>query len=184
MVIESFRISAIFKGVTFRAAQAALLTKYNNMKGNPEVIAILNSLLADELAAISQYMVHSEMCEDWGYSKLHKVIEERAFAEMRHAENLIKRILFLGGTPTVTRPSPIVIGEDIVEQLKNDLKAEEEAIVAYNKAVRQIAQLSDAGSRSLVAHTLRDEEDHLDWIETQLGLIEQLSLPTYLSKQL
>lgn len=154
------------------------------MKGNPEVIAILNSLLADELGAISQYMVHSEMCNDWGFSKLHKAIEERAFTEMKHAESLIGRILFLGGIPTVTRPSPIVIGKDIVEQLKNDLKSEEAAVGAYNKAIGDIAHLGDGGSRSLVAHTLRDEESHLDWIETQLGLIEHLTLPVYLSKQL
>ena len=138
------------------------------MKGHKEVIATLNIQLADELTAINQYMVHSEMCADWGYGELHEAIEKRAITEMRHAEKLIGRILFLDGKPIVSELNPLHIGGTVEEQLANDLAAELGAVEMYNKGIRQAAELGDNGTRSLLESILADEEDHADWIEAQL----------------
>jgi bacterioferritin len=153
------------------------------MKGHPEVIDTLNSLLADELTAINQYVVHAEMCGDWGYDKLHEAIEKRAIQEMKHAEELIERILFLEGMPVVSELNKISIGENVLKQLENDHASEKEAVEAYNAAVGQTAQLGDNGSKMLVESILKDEEDHIDWIEEQLDQIEQMGYQQYLNKQ-
>lgn len=153
------------------------------MKGNDEVIASLNYLLADELSAINQYMVHSEMCADWGYGELHEAIEQRAITEMRHAEKLIGRILFLNGRPTVSELHPIHIGSSVAEQLKIDLNTEYAAVEAYNKAIHQASGLGDNGTRAILEGILHDEEVHVDWIEAQLDQIEQMSIQTYLVEQ-
>ena len=153
------------------------------MKGNEQVIATLNYLLADELTAINQYMVHSEMCADWGYGELHEAIEKRAIMEMRHAEKLIGRILFLEGMPVVSVLNPLHIGTNVVEQLKRDHDAEAGAIETYNKAIRQAVEVGDNGTRGLLEDILHDEEDHADWLETQLVQIEQMGLPAYLVEQ-
>ena len=154
------------------------------MKGNEKAIEKLNALLADELTAISQYMVHSEMCDDWGYGRLHEAIEKRAIDEMRHAEKLIGRILFLEGVPIVSELNKIHIGAEVEAQCKNDWNAEEGAIKAYNKAIRVAADVGDNGSRDFLTSILTDEEDHIDWIETQIEQIAQLGVENYLVEQM
>jgi len=153
------------------------------MKGNENVIATLNTLLADELTAVNQYMVHSEMCADWGYDKLHHLIEKRAIDEMKHAEKLIGRILFLEGRPIVSKLLEIHIGGDVRVQLENDWQSEQGAIASYNAAIRQAVELADNGTRALLESILHDEEAHIDWLETQREQINQLGLPTYLVEQ-
>jgi len=153
------------------------------MKGNEKVLAQLNYFLADELTAISQYMVHSEMCANWGYKHLHEAIEKRAIDEMKHAEKLIGRILFLEGKPVVSELNALHIGETVEAQLKNDLDAEAGAIKAYNEAIRICLELGDNGSRELIESNLHDEEDHLDWLEAQLDQIGQMGLQNYLQAQ-
>ena len=153
------------------------------MKGNAKVIALLNEFLADELTAISQYMVHSEMCDSWGYTKLHKAIEKRAIDEMKHAEKLIGRILALDGTPIVSELLKMGIGADVEAQLKNDLAAEAGAIKAYNKGISTCLELGDNGTRRLIDANLQDEESHIDWLETQLEQIAQMGLQNYLQSQ-
>jgi bacterioferritin len=154
------------------------------MKGNDKIIATLNSLLADELTAINQYMVHSEMCANWGYDQLHKKIEKRAIDEMKHAEKHIGRIIFLEGTPIVTKLKDLHIGESVEAQLKDDLNSEAGAIKAYNDAIRQAVELGDNGTREMLEAILKDEEDHLDWLEAQLDQIKQMGVQNYLSMQM
>ncbi len=154
------------------------------MKGNEKIIALLNEFLADELTAISQYMVHSEMYANWGYKKLHEATEKRAIDEMKHAEKLIGRILFLEGQPIVSQLNKINIGASAEAQLKNDLAAEVGAIKAYNDGIRQCLELGDNGSRELIDANLHDEEEHLDWLEAQLDQINQMGLQNYLLGQL
>jgi bacterioferritin len=154
------------------------------MKGNDKVIAVLNDLLADELTAINQYMVHSEMCANWRYEKLHKAAEKRAIDEMHHAESLIGRILFLAGTPVVTNLKKIHIGAAVEEQHRNDLASEAEAITAYNAGIRLCVEVGDNGTRELLEATLKDEEEHLDWLEAQLEQIEHMGISSYLVEQI
>jgi bacterioferritin len=153
------------------------------MKGNDKIIAMLNAFLADELTAISQYMVHSEMCADWGYARLHEETEKRAIGEMKHAEKLIGRILFLEGQPIVSKLNKISIGANVEEQLKNDRLAEEGAIKGYNEGMRLCQELGDHGTRRMISSNLEDEEGHIDWLETQLELIAQMGLQNYLLSQ-
>jgi bacterioferritin len=153
------------------------------MKGNEKILAKLNDLLSDELTAISQYMVHSEMCDNWMYAELHKKVEERAITEMKHAERLIARILFLDGTPIVSSLKKISIGADIQKQLENDLAAEYGAVKGYNDGIRLAYELGDNGSRELMDSILSDEEDHVDWIEAQLDQIKVMGLQSYLVEQ-
>ncbi len=154
------------------------------MKGNEKIIQQLNARLADELGAINQYMVHSEMCADWGYDRLHETVEKRAIEEMKHAEELIARILFLEGSPTVSEMSPITIGADVETQFKNDLAAEAQAIKDYNQDIKLALDLGDNGTRKLLQSILKDEEDHLDWLETQLEQIKQIGIQNYLVEQI
>ncbi len=154
------------------------------MKGNEKLILTLNSLLADELTAINQYMVHSEMCADWGYDRLHEAVEKRAIDEMKHAEKLIGRILFLEGLPIVTNLKKIHIGGDVKAQVENDRISETEAIQAYNDAIRQSADLGDNGTHELLKSILVDEEVHLDWLEAQLDQIDQIGIENYLVFQI
>jgi bacterioferritin len=154
------------------------------VKGNEAVLATLNQLLADELTAINQYMVHAEMCDNWGYEKLEEVIEARAITEMRHAEKLIARILFFEGRPIVSNLNPIHIGADVAAQLQNDWHAEDDAIKAYNEGIRQAVQVGDNGTRELLQSILVDEEDHIDWIEAQQDRIAQMGIENYLARQI
>lgn len=153
------------------------------MKGDERVVKKLDDLLCDELTAIMQYMVHSEMCANWGYHRLHKAVEKRAMQEMQHAEQLITRILFLEGTPTVSRLNPIHIGADVPKQFQADLDAEMRASVAYNDVIRITGDANDGATRELLESILKDEDAHIDWIEEQLDQIEQLGTPLYLSTQ-
>jgi bacterioferritin len=154
------------------------------MKGNTKIIVTLNALLADELTAINQYMVHSEMCANWGFDRLHKAIERRAVDEMKHAEKLIGRILFLEGMPLVSRLNELQIGGEVEGQLANDLAAEQVAVRAYNNAIAQAVQLGDNGTRELHESILKDEEAHIDWLEAQLDQIKQMGLQNYLAQQM
>lgn len=153
------------------------------MKGNTELIKTLNSLLADELTAINQYMVHSEMCANWGYGKLHKQIEKRAITEMKHAEKLIGRILFLEGLPTVSELNKITIGADVPKQLASDHAAEADAIKAYNNAIIQAGEVKDYATRDVLQGILNDEDGHMDEIEELQDQVAQMTLPSFLTTQ-
>lgn len=151
------------------------------MKGKPEILDSLNFLLRDELTAVNQYFVHAEMCADWGYESLHEVIEERSIVEMKHAEHLIARILFLEGTPVVDKLNPIHIADNVEAMFANDRKAELGAIAEYNKAVQLAAELADNGTKKFLDAILKDEEAHLDYIESQLDQIAQMGIESYLT---
>ncbi len=153
------------------------------MKGNKKLLDTLNSLLADELTAINQYMVHSEMCDDWGYEKLHERFEKRAIEEMKHAEKLIGRILFLEGTPIVTNLGKINIGADVPKQLANDHTAEADAIKAYNEAIKLAGEVGDFATREILERILGDEDNHIDGIEELQDQIEQMTLSIFLTTQ-
>lgn len=153
------------------------------MKATTAIIDGLNDALGDELAAISQYMVQAEMNERWGYGRLHDTVRARATDEMRHAEMLIERILFLGGMPTLTKPVAIHIGTDVREQIANDLADEHTAFETYNKLGALAAAENDRGSEELFATILRDEEAHLDLLEGQTAQITQMGLETFLATQ-
>jgi bacterioferritin len=153
------------------------------MKGNDNIITALNNLLADELTAINQYMVHSEMCDNWGYEKLHKAIEKRAIDEMHHAEWLIQRIIFLEGMPVVSNLNPIHIGANVSDMVLNDAEAEVGAIHAYNDAITLGHEVGDQGTVDLLMRILKDEEAHLDWGEVQRDQIDQMGLQNYLTNQ-
>ncbi len=153
------------------------------MKGNDKLIAALNSLLSDELTAINQYIVHSELCANWGYEKLHDVVEKRAIDEMKHAERHIARIIFLEGMPVVSELKAIKIGDMVEKQLANDLEAEYGAVKAYNAAIKLAVEIGDNGTREMLESILKDEEAHIDWIEAQQDQIKQMGLAPYLSEQ-
>lgn len=153
------------------------------MKGNEKLIEKLNSLLSDELTAINQYIVHSEMCANWGYDKLHEGFEKRAIDEMKHAEQLIGRILFLEGTPVVSKLNQIKIGADVEKQLKNDHAAEEDAIKSYNEAIKLAGEVNDFATREVLEKILNDEDKHIDKIEELQDQISQMSLQLFLSRQ-
>lgn len=154
------------------------------MKGNPKLLEVLNSLLADELSAISQYMVHSEMCDAWGYQKLHDAVEKRAMDEMKHAEKLIGRILFLEGHPMVSKLHPIKVGAEVPAQIANDLESESGAIVAYNEAIKLAGEVGDHATRDFLTKILLDEDRHLDELEMMRDQIQQLGVQLFLVSQL
>ena len=154
------------------------------MKGNQEIIDALNQALAEELTSINQYILHAEMCEDWGYSKLHGVVEKRAIVEMKHAEKLIGRILFLEGQPIVSKLDEFHIGSTVKSQIENDRMAEFEAIKLYNEIVALTTKLGDNGTKVLVESILTDEEDHIDLLEEQLTQIEQMGYEFFLNQQI
>ena len=153
------------------------------MKGNPELIDSLNDLLASELAAINQYMVHAEMAEDWGYERLSKNFKTRSITEMKHAERLIERILFLEGTPIVSNLDDIHIGSTIPQQVDNDHASELTAIKMYNEAIVLAGKVLDYATRDVLEGILRDEDKHLDELAELQDQIEQMTLPTFLSTQ-
>lgn len=151
------------------------------MKGNAKLIETLNALLADELTAINQYIVHGEMCANWGYGKLHDPFEKRAIHEMKHAEKLIERILFLEGLPIVSNLNPMHIGSDIPKMLENDHKAEEGAIEAYNAAIKLAGEVGDYATREILEKILTDEDGHIDAIEELQDQVAQMTLPIFLT---
>jgi len=153
------------------------------MKGDERVVRKLDELLSDELTAINQYVVHSEMCANWGYQRLHQAVEKRARQEMHHAEKLIARIIFLEGTPTVSRLNQIHIGADVLKQLQADHDAELHTVGLYNEAIHLSDEASDAATRELLESIVKEEDGHIDWLEEQLDQIAQLGVPLYLSTQ-
>ncbi|MBS1874971.1 MAG: bacterioferritin [Acidobacteria bacterium] len=154
------------------------------MKGNPKVIAKLQEALREELTAINQYFLHAEMCENWGYKKLSKFIKKQSIDEMKHAEVLIERILFLDGSPNLTDLLPLNIGVNVKAQLENDLKLETNAVAMYNESVKVSRDEGDNASRELFERLLKDEEEHADWLETQLFQINEVGYERYLSRQI
>lgn len=154
------------------------------MKGNEKIIEQLNARLAEELTAINQYMVHAEMCDNWKYEKLHKTIEKRAIDEMKHAEKLIARILFLEGRPTVSKLNKMHIGAEVPKMHEYDHTAEEEAIRGYNESIRIAVEVGDNGTRELFESILKEEEGHVDLIEAHLDQIRQLGAQNYLVEQM
>jgi bacterioferritin len=152
------------------------------MKGNPKVIKELNDALREELTAINQYFLHAEMCENWGYKKLADYIKKQSIDEMKHAEVLIERVLFLDGTPSM-EPLRLTIGDNVRRMIESDLELELGAVKRYNAAVQIATQEKDNGSRDLLVKLLKDEEDHVDWLEAQLHQIKEVGYERYLSLQ-
>jgi bacterioferritin len=154
------------------------------MKGNEKLIEDLNKRLAEELTAINQYFVHAEMCDNWKYKRLHEVIRKRSIMEMVHAEKLIERILFLEGRPIVSNLNQMFIGDQVPKMHANDHGAEEMAIKGYNETIRLAVEVADNGTKELLEEILKDEEDHIDWIEAQLDQINQVGVENYLEQQI
>ena len=154
------------------------------MKGNPKVIEALNGALHEELTAINQYFLHAEMCENWHYDRLGDLIKKESIGEMKHAEILIERILFLDGTPNLTLPISLTVGKNVKEQIESDLQLEIEAAAMYNRAIELARQESDNASRELFERLLKDEEEHVDFLEAQLHQIKEMGYERYLSQQI
>jgi bacterioferritin len=153
------------------------------MKGNPKVIAHLQEALHEELTAINQYFLHAEMCENWKYEKLSKYIKKQSIDEMKHAEALIERILFLDGTPSVSEALSINVGSNVRAQLESDLKLEIEAVAMYNKSIEVARHEGDNASRELFERLLKDEEEHVDWLEAQVHQMNEIGYERYLGQQ-
>ena len=152
------------------------------MKGNPTVLEHLNTALRDELTAINQYFLHAEMSENWGYKKYSKYIKRQSIDEMKHAELLLERILFLDGTPRM-QPMDLTIGRSVKEMIESDLALEHEAVASYNESIRICVENGDNGSRDLFMKLLHDEEGHVDWLEAQVHQIKEIGYERYLSTQ-
>jgi bacterioferritin len=154
------------------------------MKGKPKVLEVLAGVLTEELGAVVQYILHAEMCDNWGYKSLGSFTQKRAIEEMKHAEKLIERILFLEGAPNVQSLPKIEAGKDVQDQFTIDLNGERTAIVSYNQGIATCTSAGDRGTADLLLANLHDEERHADYLETQLGLIKELGLANYLSQKL
>jgi bacterioferritin len=154
------------------------------MQGKPEVIEALNRALTIELTAINQYFCQAKMCMNWGYRKLGAKHYEESMGEMRHAEKLIDRILFLEGVPEIARYDVIRVGTDVKEQFENDLKLELSGVALYNEAIDLCSRVKDNGTREILEPILSESEEHVDWLETQLHLLEQVGLQNYLTEQI
>lgn len=154
------------------------------MKGDPEVIELLNACLAHEFSAINQYFIHSRMCQDWGYQKLAKKKYDESIEEMRHADRVIQRILFLGGVPNMQKINPVRVGENVKEQHEVDLKLEMEALERLSKGIATCRDKLDEGTRQLLDGILHEEEEGIDWLEAHLELIEQVGIQNYLAQMI
>ena len=154
------------------------------MRGHDQVISALNDILTAELTAINQYFIHARMCENWGYQRLWKKIREESIGEMKHADQLIARILYLEGLPNLQRLGKVNVGQTVPEQLRLDLDVEKAAVKALNAAIELCRSLGDNGSREMLAEILEGEEDHANWLEAQLTLIEQVGESNYLAQQI
>jgi len=154
------------------------------MKGKSEVLKVLQEMLKEELGAISQYFLHNEMCENWGYERLSKHIKKLSINEMGHSEKLVERILFLEGMPSLSELPKLNIGKDVKQQLENDLALEQGAVNDYNESITTCRKAGDNGTADFLKEILTEEEGHVDFFEEQLGLIEQLGLQNYLAQQL
>jgi len=153
------------------------------MKTSKKLLDALNDLLADELTTISRYMVHSQLCEEWGYGKLHKAIKHHAKDEMHHAKWLIERILFLEGAPVMSKLNPIRVGKTVPDMLGGTEEDELKAVQAYNKGIGLARETGDEATAHLLTKILRMEEEHMDWAERQRLQVEQLGLQNYLARQ-
>jgi bacterioferritin len=154
------------------------------MRGDPQIVEALNAVLTAELTAINQYFVHAKMCRNWGYEKLAKKKHDESIGEMKDADQLIERILFLEGVPNVQRLNPVRVGEDPIEQHRLDLEMEKEAVARLNEAIRLCLDKKDAGTRELLEHILEGEEEGVDWLEAQLHLVEEVGKQQYLAEQI
>jgi bacterioferritin len=154
------------------------------VKGNQQVIDALNGALTIELTAINQYFCQAKMCQNWGYLKLYRKHYEESLGEMKHAEKIIERIIFLEGVPEIARYDVIRVGSNVPEQFEHDLKLEMGGVKHYNHAIALCHQLGDHGTRDLLEPILRESEEHVDWLETQLGLIEEIGRENYLTEQM
>jgi bacterioferritin len=158
--------------------------RFPEMKGSSKVIDALNDALHEELTAINQYFLHAEMCENWHYDRLGDFIKKQSIGEMKHAEALIERIIFLDGTPNLTRHIDLTIGKNVKEQIESDLNLEVEAVAMYNRAIETSRQEADNASRELFERLLKDEEEHVDFLEAQVHQIRELGYERYLSQQI
>ena len=154
------------------------------MKGQQAVIDVLNQVLTAELTAVNQYFVHAKMCRNWGYMRLADYIKKESIDEMKHADSLIERILYLEGVPNLQRLNKVNVGETVPEQLKLDLEVEREAVARLNEGMKLCRDLADNGTEDLLRHILVAEEEHADWIEAQLSLIDQIGVANYLAQQI
>ena len=154
------------------------------VRGDPRVLTVLNDVLTAELTAINQYFIHARMCENWGYERLWKKVREESIGEMKHADRLIERILYLEGTPNLQRLGKVNVGETVPEQLRLDLEVEKAAITALNNGIETCRSAGDNGSRELLEDILLGEEQHANWIEAQLALIAQAGEANYLAQQI
>lgn len=154
------------------------------MQGDKAIIRLLNAVLTNELTAVNQYYLHARMYENWGFARLGKITYEESIGEMKHAELLIDRILFLEGVPEIARYDVIRAGNDVKDQFEVDLDLETRGVKTYNEAVALFAEKQDSGSRELAERILVDSEEHVDWLETQLNIIEQIGIERYLAEQL
>jgi len=154
------------------------------MKGNPDILTLLNDLLTNELTSINQYFVHAKMQQNWGYERLAKKVHDESIEEMKHADELIDRILCLEGVPNLQRLNKLNVGQTVEEQLRSDLGLERIAVDVLNKGIQKGRDLGDNGTEELLSDMLEDEEEHLNWLETQLELISQVGLQNYLAEQM
>ena len=154
------------------------------MQGDKRVLEQLNLALKEELQAINQYFLHAEMCENWGYERLSEYIKKQSIGEMKHAEEIIERILFLDGTPNMTEPMQLTVGRNVREQIESDLALETDAVKMYNQAVNIARDAADNTSRELFERLLRDEEEHVDWLEAQIHMMKEMGYERYLSQQM
>lgn len=154
------------------------------MKGQQDILDLLNEVLAGELVAINQYFLHAKMCQNWGYKRLYEHIRKESIDEMKHADELIERILYLEGLPNVQRLGKVNIGQTVVEMFRNDLAVETVAIPLLNKSIETCRQIGDNGSQHLLESILVSEEDHVDWLEAQLELVKQVGEANYLAQQI
>jgi bacterioferritin len=154
------------------------------VKGHERIITLLNEVLTGELTAISQYFIHARMCENWGYERLWKKVRDESIGEMKHADRLIERILYLEGVPNLQRLGKVNVGQTVPEQLTLDLDLEKAAITLLNRGIEQCRAEGDHGSRDLLEDLLEAEEEHANWLETQLSLIRQVGVENYLAQQI
>jgi bacterioferritin len=155
-----------------------------DLKGNKKIIAYLNEVLKAELTAINQYFLHAEMCSNWGYKRLYATTRKESIGEMKHAEDVMERILFLDGTPNMSELFPLKIGMDVKAQMENDLELELAAVARLNEAVKAAVEAGDNGSRDLFESILTDEEEHIDFLEAQLHMIREVGIQNYLAAQI
>jgi bacterioferritin len=154
------------------------------MKGSNEVIQVLQEVLSAELTAVNQYFIHARMNENWGYKKLAAYIRKESIEEMMHAQQVIDRILYFDGAPNMSKYMKINVGKDVPEQFRNDLAVEYQAVPRLNKGIEVARAIGDNGTRALLESILKEEEEHVDWLEAQLGLIEEIGVENYLARQM